>query len=369
MLKFSAKKINPDYTLLGSAIALVFLGIIVLASVSTFVSQKLFGNTYHFLAHQLLLGLLPGLILGFLAFKIDLNYYRKYIPLLLLANLFLMLLVFLPIIGSSLGGASRWVHLGFISFQPSEFLKLTFILYLSSWLAAMMEGRRSVSSAFLPFIFIIIIISLFLVLQPDIGTLGIIVFSAVAMYFSASTSLWQTVLMILAGLGCLIALIKIAPYRCDRLLVFLKPETDPMGLGYHTKQALIAIGSGGIFGVGLGMSTQKYGLLPESISDSTFAVFAEETGFLGSILLIILFLLFLWRCFNVAKENKDKFSQLVAMGISSWIVFQGFINIGSMIGVLPLTGVPLPFISYGCSHLITELVAVGLLLNISKKPL
>ncbi len=367
MLKFSAKRNSIDYILLGSVFALVFLGIIILASVSAFVSQKLFGETHHFIIHQLTYGLLPGLILGFLAFRIDLNYYRKYIPLLLFANLLLMVLVFLPIIGSSLGGASRWVHLGFISFQPSEFLKLTFILYLSSWIAVRMEKKKT--ETFLSFILIIGIISLFLILQPDIGTLGIIIFSVVAMYFSASTSIWHLILMVLAGSAGLAALIKFAPYRYDRLLVFLKPEIDPMGMGYQIKQALIAIGSGGIFGVGLGMSAQKYGLLPESISDSTFAIFAEETGFLGSIFLIILFLLFLYRGFKIAKENKDKFSQLIAIGICSWIVFQGFINIGSMIGVLPLTGVPLPFISYGCSHFITELVAVGILLNISKNRL
>jgi len=220
----------------------------------------------------------------------------------------------------------------------------------------------------LAFLIAIGVISLLLAFQPDISTLGAIILVGVLVYFLAGTPLWHSILIILAGAGSLLTLIKLAPYRAARLLVFFEPGTDPMGIGYQIKQALIAIGSGGIFGLGLGlgMFRQKLWLLPQSLSDSIFAIFAEEGGFIGNAILIFLFLIFLWRGFKIAKLREDKFSQLAALGLTVWICLQGFTNIGSMIGILPLTGIPLPFISYGGSALITELVGIGILLNISK---
>jgi cell division protein FtsW len=164
----------------------------------------------------------------------------------------------------------------------------------------------------------------------------------------------------------LYVLIQIAPYRLSRLAVFLNPDLDPLGQGYQIKQALIGIGSGGIFGVGLGLSFQKFGVLPEPISDSIFAIFAEEVGFIGAILLIVLFAAFAQRSFTVARRSKERFAQLAALGIAAWITMQAFINMGAMIGLLPLTGIPLPFISYGGSALLSEMLALGVLLNISK---
>lgn len=163
-----------------------------------------------------------------------------------------------------------------------------------------------------------------------------------------------------------IFLMRTAPYRFNRLLVFLHPETDPMGIGFQIKQALIAVGSGGILGLGLGMSRQKFGFLPQPIGDAIFAVFTEETGFIGALILISLFLVFAWRGLKIVKNSADKFSGLLALGITSWIIIQAFVNIGSMIGILPLSGIPLPFISYGGSHILAEMIAIGLLLNISK---
>jgi len=212
----------------------------------------------------------------------------------------------------------------------------------------------------------VILISLLLYYQPDISTLGTIIFVAALMYFSANTPLWHSIFLILLGGGGLLVLIKLASYRLNRFLVFLKPETDPLGIGYQIKQALIAVGSGGIFGLGLGMSRQKFGVLPQTMSDSIFAIFSEETGFIGSLILVFLFLVVLWRGFTISKKTKDKFSQFLSLGITSWITIQAFINIGSMIGIFPLTGSPLPFISYGGSHLVVEMVGIGILLNISK---
>ena len=308
------------------------------------------------------MGLIPGLILGFILYKIDLSLIKKWAPRLFLFNLFLLIAVFLPIVGSNFGTASSWIYLGIVSFQPAEFLKLTFILYLAAWLT----GRRD-KTLFIAFLLALAVISALLILQPDAGTLVIILAIAVIMYFSTNTPLLHTILMFIIGGAGIFALVKISPYRLDRFLVFLNSDVDPMGIGYQVKQALIAIGSGGVGGVGLGLSIQKHGFLPQSISDSIFAVFSEETGFIGAFFLIFLFLVFAWRGFKIAKESKDKFCQLAALGITVWIIGQTFVNIGAMIEVLPLTGVPLPFISYGGSALVAELAGLGILLNISKK--
>jgi cell division protein FtsW len=365
---------QPDYILLGTAVALIVLGIIILSSVSAAISLERFGNTYHFLTHQLLFALLPGILLGLLAFKINLSFLKRAAPILLLINLALLAMVFLPVVGSSETGSARWIGIGSFSFQPSELLKLTSILYFAAWLANRTERKKiavqqksEFGQTFLAFLVTIVIISVFLIFQPDISTLVVIAAVASLIYFSANTPFWHTILIIFAGAGGLWGLIRLAPYRLNRLLVFFNPETDPMGIGYQLKQALIAVGSGGLGGVGLGISVQKLGFLPQSISDSIFAIFSEETGFIGSLFLIFLFFVFFWRGFKIAKEGPDKFSQLTALGITSWIIIQTFVNIGSMIGIMPLTGIPLPFFSYGGSAFVAEMIGVGLLLNISKK--
>jgi len=371
MAKASA---HPDSILVMVTAILIVLGILVLASVSSPISQEKFGKSYYLLNHQILFGLIPGLILAFLALRIRLDFLKKWAPVLLLVNLVFLAMVFLPKIGTEVGGATRWILLGPFSFQPAEFLKLTFILYLTVWLTSRTGSQRAgggraekgSSQTLIAFLIVIGIISLLLIFQPDISSLGVIILTAALIYFLAGTPLWHTILIILIGTGGLFYLIKLAPYRIARILVFLKPEIDPMGISYQIKQALITVGSGGIFGKGLGMSGQL-GFLPASLSDSIFAIFAEETGFIGSLILISLFLIFLWQGFKISKSTSDKFSQLLGLGITSWIVIQGFVNIGSMIGVLPLTGIPLPFISYGGSALISELIGIGILLNISKQ--
>ncbi len=367
---------SPGYILMLIAGILILLGILILAGVSAPLSFEKFGNTYYFLQHQIIFGLIPGLFLFFTAFKTPLSSLKKRSLILLLINLAFLALVFVPKIGSKFWGASRWISLGPISFQPSEFLKLTFILYLATWFSSRIEKSEFVKKksqkleplnlTFIAFLVIVGIVSLLLILQPDITTWGIIMVSAGLMYFSVNTPLWHSFLIVLMGTGGLYFLIKLAPYRVSRWLVFLKSEIDPMGKGYQVKQALITIGSGGLFGLGLGLSQQKFGFLPQSMSDSIFAVFSEETGFLGSLTLILLFIIFLWHGFKIGKLSQDAFSKLISVGITSWIVIQAFVNIGSMTGILPLTGIPLPFISYGGSHLIAELAGVGILFNISK---
>jgi cell division protein FtsW len=362
-----------DFILIATTGLLITFGIIVLASASTSVPEEKFGSIYHLFNHQLLLALLPGILLAIVFLKFPLNLLKKKAPILLLLSLLLMIIVFLPQIGIKSGEAARWINLGFFSLQPSEPLKLTFILYLASWLESrskkksLSKSPKKIEESLIAFLVIIILITILLILQSDVSTLGVIVVTATLMYFFANTPFWHTLFIVIMGIAILFVSVKVAPYRLERIAVFFNPKIDPMGISYQLKQALIAVGSGKIFGVGLGMSQQKFGILPHPMSDSIFAILAEEMGFLGSVFLISLFLLFLWRGFKIGKESSDMFSQLTALGITSWILIQVFISISSMIGLTPMTGIPLPFISYGGSALITELAAVGILLNISKK--
>jgi len=369
-----SRKSQFDYVLAVIIAILLILGVLILASVSAIFSQEKFGKTTYYLFHQISYGLGFGIILGFIAFKVRLSFLKKWAWLFILINLIFMVSVFIPGLGIVSGGAPRWINLGFVSFQPSEFLKLTFILYLSAWLtsrtkeASLKKAKKGLGFTLFPFLIILGIITLLLSWQSDVSTLGVIICIAALMYFSAGTPLWHSIFIFSLGAAGIFALIKFIPYRMERILVFLRPATDPMGIGYQIKQALITVGSGGILGLGLGMSNQKFGgfLPPQTMSDSIFAIFAEETGFIGCLVLILLFLFFLWRGFRISKMSRDKFSQFFALGISSWIALQAFINIGSMIGHLPLPGIPLPFVSYGGSHIVAELVGVGILLNISR---
>jgi len=359
-----SKKHKFDYFLAIVTCILLVIGILVLANVSANFSQEKFGRTTYYLFHQIIYGLIFGIVLGFIAFKINLSFLRKYALIFILINLACMALVFIPKLGIITGGASRWINFGFFSFQPSEFLKLTFIIYLSALLSSFMKNKKAFT--LVPFLIILGVLAFLLTLQSDISTLAVIILVGILMYFSSGFPFWHTALAILICTGGIFGLIKIAPYRMKRILVFLNPGIDPMGMGYQMKQILIAIGSGGIFGLGLDMSVQKFGWIPQTMSDSIFAIFAEETGFVGSMILISLFLLLLWKGLRIAKMSHNKFPQLLAMGISCWICIQAFINIGAMIGILPLTGIPLPFISYGGSHMVAELIGIGILLNISK---
>jgi len=378
-------KKSPDYIFAITVGILLILGIVILASCSTIASQEKFGNTYHYLSHQLIFGILPGLFLAYFFYRIPLSFLKKKSFFLLLANLILLFLVFVPKIGANFEqGANRWINLGPILFQPSEFLKISFILYLGYWLKkkgnfpqkrfkfsknnflknfSLNESNKTL----IAFLAILGVAGGLLILQPDISTLGVICSIGLIMYFLAGAPIWHLFFLISGGLGMLILLIKIAPYRMARFLIFLKPELYPMGIGYHLKQSLIAVGSGGVKGLGLGLSRQRFGFLPGAMSDSVFAVFSEETGFIGSFILILLFMILLSQGFKIAKRAKDKSLQLMGFGITSWLVIQAFVNIGAMIRIVPLTGIPLPFISYGGSAIITELIGVGILLNISKQ--
>ncbi|MEK7664755.1 MAG: putative peptidoglycan glycosyltransferase FtsW [Patescibacteria group bacterium] len=372
-------KKHINYPLFFLAVFLVGFGIFFLAIISALSSLRQFGNTNYYIIHQLKFGLLPGALLGFVAYKFPLHYLKKIIPIFLFLNFILLLLVFTPFMGSKFWGAQRWINIGEFIFQPSELLKITSVLYLSAWIASKLsetkqkdwisivkKGYYNIIYLFIPFLIFLTIISIILICQPDITTLGIIGLTLIFIYFSSGAPFWHTALTIVGGIGGLLFLITTKSYRLDRWLVFLNPGADPLGKGLQLNQSLIAIGSGGFFGKGLGMSVQKFGFLPQAMTDSIFAIYAEETGIFGSFILISLFVLFLYLGFKIAKKTDDKFAKLTAIGITFWITFQAFINISSVAGIFPLSGIPLPFFSYGGSHLINELIGIGLLLNISK---
>lgn len=373
-----------DYWLLIIVGVLLILGILILSSVSAGFSQEKFGKTTYFLFHQLLIGIIPGLVIGFIIFKLRLETLKKLSPYLISIAILFMLVVFIPGLGIVSGGAPRWMNLGFATFQPSEFLKFTFIIYLAAWLVnpAKREKfikdpkqigkslRHRIINEFLglaPFLSVISVVIVLLVFQNDMSTLMVIVGTAIVMYFMATTPVWHSILVILLCSGGSLLFIRMFPFRMKRILVFLNPNADPMGIGYQIKQIIIAIGSGGVFGLGLGASVQRFGFIPQTMADSIFAIYAEELGFIGSFILVVLYLFLLWRGFLIFKKSKDNFSKFISVGIGFWLCFQGFFNIGAMIGLLPLTGIPLPFISYGGSHIIAELSSIGLLLNISKR--
>lgn len=357
---------KPDYVLIIIIFALVIFGLIMLASASSVISYEKFGENYYYFRHQLIFGVLLGLIAFTVTSRIDYRIYQKLAVPALLITLALLVMVFIPGLGLEHGGARRWIHLGPYTMQPTEIVKLTFLLYLATWLEKRGKGVKDWKYGFLPFITILGIIGLLIMLQPDLGTFFLIVLIAAVVYFVAGASWTHLLAMGIGGIALFWALVKMAPYRMARFTVFLNPQLDPSGIGYQINQALLAIGSGGLFGRGLGKSIQKFQYLPEAAGDSIFAIIAEELGFLRILFLIGLFAFFVYLGFRIARQAPDGFGKLVACGITGWLGLQAFINIAAMVNLIPLTGIPLPFISYGGTALMISLTAVGILVNISR---
>ncbi|MFA5777414.1 MAG: putative lipid II flippase FtsW [Parcubacteria group bacterium] len=359
---------KSDNILLFSVFALLAFGLIMITSAGVVYSQSRFGDQYYFFKRQLIFGILPGLIACYLCQKIDYHYWKKISVPLFFISLVALVLVFVPGFGARLYGASRWLQLGPISFQPSEMAKLSIIIYLAAWLESRGNHRiRDFFEGFLPFVGIMAIIGFLIIKQPDMGTLGVIVMTMLIMFFSSGSKLSHLFWMAIAGISSFFILVKIEPYRLNRLMIFLNPDLDPRGIGYHISQALLAVGSGGILGLGLGHSRQKFYYLPEPVGDSIFAVIGEELGIIGASVLVALFLVFALRGLKIAKSSSDDFGKLLGIGISSWVIIQAFINISAITAIIPLTGVPLPFISYGGTSIVFLLAGVGILLNISKQ--
>jgi cell division protein FtsW len=364
--RFRKVQKKPDYTLVITILALIIVGLVVLSSASAVLSYERFGNNYYFFTHQLVYGVLFGMVAFFITSQINYHYWKKLAAVMLVLTIFLLLAVFIPGLGLEHGGARRWINIGSFTFQPTELAKLTFLLYLATWLDKRQKGIKDWKYGFVPFATILSVISFLIILQPDVGTMSVIIVIAISIYFVAGARFSHLALLGSGGVAMFLMLIKIAPYRMARLTVFLNPEIDPQGMGYQINQALLAIGSGGLFGRGLGKSIQKYNYLPEASGDSIFAIIAEELGFIRILMLIALFMVLAIRGFGVAKKAPDFYGKLIATGITSWICFQAFLNMAAISGLMPLTGIPLPFISYGGSALLFSLASMGILVNISK---
>lgn len=360
------KSHKPDYILAVTVFILVAFGLVILSSASAVSSYENFGNNYYYFKHQLMYGVALGFIAWFIGSKIPYHFLRTYAFIGIFATIILLVLVFIPGIGFEFGGARRWILIGPFSLQPAEICKLTIVIYLAAWLENKGEQLKNFAYGFLPFIFILGLVGIFIFLQPDVGTLGVIMITSIIVYYVAGASIPYLAMIGTGLVSVFLLMIKMAPYRLARFAVFLNPSIDSQGIGYQINQALISVGSGGILGLGLGKSRQKYNYLPEATGDSIFAIVSEELGIIGATALILLFLLFLYRGIKIAKEAPDMFSKLVAIGITSWIIFQAFINIAAIISLIPLTGIPLPFISYGGSALMFSLFGVGILMNISR---
>lgn len=354
-----------DRPLLFLTLALTAAGLLIVASASVVLSQKNFGTPYYYVTHQGAAAIVGLIGLG-IGQAVPYRWWKKLSAPLLALSLLLAAAVFIPGLGVKLQGAARWLALGSLSIQPSEILKFSLILYLANWLDQKKGQAKRFGTAFVPFLVIMAIVAALLVLQPDIGTLIVTAGSAIVLYFLGGGRLPQLFAFAALALTGLTAVVLLAPYRVARFLVFWNPGFDPQGVGYHISQALLAIGSGAFFGRGFGQSIQKFSYLPEPVGDSIFAIIVEEFGFAGALALVALYFAFLLRAMAIARRAPDFFGKLLVAGMASLIVFQASINMAAISGLLPLAGIPLPFISYGGTSLAVTMTMVGIMLNVSK---
>ncbi len=357
---------SADPVLIITIFGLIVFGLMMVGSASFVLGDQTRDNPFYFLQHQLIYGVGLGAV-AFL-FGLFTPYTRLKVFALptLIASLVLLVLVFIPGLQVTAGGASRWIGLGPFTIQPSEIAKLSIILYLAALLERKGSDIKDFKKSVVPFLVITSIIGLLIILQPDIGTLFLITAIALSMVFAAGFRIRHLAFIGLAGAALFSVLISTAQYRLARLFVYLHPELDPQGIGYQINQALLAVGTGGLWGLGFGRSRQKYNYLPEPAGDTIFAVTAEELGFIRTFLLVSVFMVIAYRGYKIAERAPDVFGQLLATGITTWIIMQAFVNMASVLAITPLTGIPFPFVSYGGSALTALLFASGVLLNISR---
>jgi len=357
---------KPDYLLVVFIFIIIVFGLVMLVSASSDLAKMEFGNSYFYLKHQLLTGILPGLILFFITSNFYYVFYKKLAVPFFILNLFLLILVFSPL-GVTAGGASRWLNLGIV-FQPSELLKITLIIYMAAWLSGNDKRKSSFWFGYIPFLLICLLVSGLLIIQPATSIVAILMFSVMAIYFASGARFYYIIITALLAILLFAGMVQFTPdsYRVKRIMSFIDSSQNVLGSSYHINQAQIAIGSGSLLGVGFGESTTKIRYLPEPIGDSIFAVMAEELGFVGASALILCFLILITRIFIIAKKTRDNFGQLLLVGFGSLIGIQAFMNIGAISGFTPLTGVPLPFISYGGTALAVFMTISGIIVNITK---
>ncbi|MEE8369815.1 MAG: putative lipid II flippase FtsW [Dehalococcoidia bacterium] len=355
----------PDHLLLVATAALLILGLMAVYSTSFAVGYLEFGDTNYFVARQAIFALIG---VGVLVLFMQLDYRRLRalsVPMMLLA-LAGLLAVLIPGLGVERNGASRWLEIGPVSVQPSEFAKLAVIVYISAWLASRGNRISSFSLGFIPFVLMVGLVGGLIISEPDMGTALIVLLTASTLFFVAGAPLIHLGLLIMMGGLVSWVVILSKDYQLDRLASFVSPESDPQGIGFQVIQLLIALGSGGPAGLGWGASRQKFYYLPSAHTDGVFAILGEELGFIGLLAILSLFAFLLYRALRVTMRSRDQFAQLLGVGIVSWIAYQTLINIGGITRTIPLTGVPLPFLSYGGSSLIAVMAAIGVLLSLSR---
>jgi len=357
---------HVDRTLLSIVALLVVGGFFIFSSASLGLLAREGARFSSVAVSQIVYGIIGGGIALFVMSSIHYRFWRKYAFYIFLASLILTLLVFVPGLGVSHGGATRWLGIGSFSFQPAEVLKIGYIIYLATWLSGMKSHVTSFLTGTLPFFGIMAAVGGIMLLQPDTDTFMIMACAGTAMFLTAGGR-WRDVFgLFTLGVLLIVILAFTRPYIMQRITTFFDPSIDPQGQSYQVRQSLIAIGSGGIPGRGFGQSIQKFEYLPEPIGDSIFAVYAEEFGFAGSVVLIGLFSFFAFRGYKIATESPDLFGMLLVVGFITVIVAQAFLNMAAMLALAPISGLPLPFISHGGTAMLAMLASVGIMLNVSK---
>ena len=356
----------PDYVFIGSIMLLTIFGLVMLASATAAVGFEKFGSAYYFLKRQVLFGFIPGIAVFILCMRLPYSVFARARTPVFILSLFLMVAVLIPGVGTTLGGAKSWLIFSGVSFQPGEILKIALILFLAGFLEARRnEPLQTLWRGIIPFLFPVGVSVALLAAQPDVGTLAIVLAISFGMVIVAGARMKHIAVLVACGALVFGLLVASAPYRVERFTTFLHPELDPQGAGYQINQSFLALGTGGWFGEGVGHSRQKFQYLPEVASDSIFAIVGEELGFVATAGLVLLILLVWFRLLRIARAAPDAFGRLTAFGIGTWFLVQSFLNIGAMVGLLPITGLPLPFVSHGGTALLSALAAAGIAARIS----
>ena len=355
-----------DKPFLVTSLILIVFGFLIFSSAALGLLARGSANYSSVAFSQTVLGLFLGSLAFLFALRFDYKIWKRSAFYLLLVAMILNTLLFVPGLGVTHGGALRWLALGPLSFQPAEFLKLAVIIYFAAWSAGVKNKIQDFKFGFLPLIILIGLSGVLLLLQPDTDNFVMIVIALVAIFVSAGGRWKHLLIIILAGLIGFAILVSMKPYLKQRVMTYVNPQADSQGAGYQIQQSLIAIGSGGLTGRGFGQSVQKFSFLPEPVGDSIFAVAAEEFGFFGAVFLVMLFVIFAARGLKIASKVPDVFARLAVVGIVIMITIQAFVNIGAMLGVVPLSGITLPFVSHGGTSLFFTLLETGIVLSISR---
>lgn len=356
---------SPDFMLFFAVIALLAIGVVMVYSASAVSAYVNFNDSYYFLKRQLVWATL-GLMAMILTMNMDYHVWQKLSKPIMIATIILLILVLVPGLGRVVNGARRWIGFGSLYLQPSEIAKLSMVLFCAGSLAARQEKITSFIKGVVPQLLILLLVFGLILKEPDLGTALAIGGTVFVLLFIAGAKVSHLSSLGIVGVVGIVVAILVEPYRLKRLLAFSDPWSDPLDTGYHIIQSLYAIGSGGMFGVGLGRSREKFLYLPEPHTDFIFAILGEELGFIGTITVIVLFFLFAWRGFKIAISAPDIYGSLVAAGLTTMIVMQALMNISVVTASMPVTGIPLPFLSFGGSALIFTLAGVGIILNISR---